>query len=155
MCIHTTTAYASLRAGFVPRPHHAHARKGSGDIGADSWFCKLSNHVTIKFAYIFFLLLMYVQLALHVQAQSHDGVQDKENTPVFPRPFSLLEDGVWPGEQDYLQASLLQWSMLHYYSLAKSSHVSHMHTWQKLKPLIGAMQLRNGSCFYHYQWHVY
>ena len=24
-----------------------HARKGSGDIGADSWFCKLSNHVII------------------------------------------------------------------------------------------------------------
>ena len=24
-----------------------HARKGSGDIRADSWFCKLNNHVTI------------------------------------------------------------------------------------------------------------
>ena len=24
-----------------------HARNGSGDIGADSWFCKLSNHVII------------------------------------------------------------------------------------------------------------
>ena len=24
-----------------------HARKGSGDIGADSWFCMLSNHVII------------------------------------------------------------------------------------------------------------
>ena len=24
-----------------------HARKGSGDIQADSWFCKLNNHVTI------------------------------------------------------------------------------------------------------------
>ena len=24
-----------------------HTRKGSGDIGADSWFCKLSNHVII------------------------------------------------------------------------------------------------------------
>jgi hypothetical protein len=24
-----------------------HARKGSGDIGADSWFCKLSNHMII------------------------------------------------------------------------------------------------------------
>ncbi len=32
---------------LVPRPHHARARKGSGDIGADSWFCKLSNHVIV------------------------------------------------------------------------------------------------------------
>ena len=28
-----------------------HVRKGSGDIGTDSWFCKLSNHV-IFFAYM-------------------------------------------------------------------------------------------------------
>ena len=24
-----------------------HTRKGSGDIGTESWFCKLSNHVII------------------------------------------------------------------------------------------------------------
>ena len=31
---------------LVPRPHPKR-RKGSGDIGANSWFCKLSNHVII------------------------------------------------------------------------------------------------------------
>ena len=35
------------RFSLVPRPDHARARKGSGDIGADSWFCKLSNHVIV------------------------------------------------------------------------------------------------------------
>ena len=29
---------------LVPRPH-PQKEEGSGDIGADSWFCKLSNHV--------------------------------------------------------------------------------------------------------------
>ena len=37
----------TMSTSLVPRPHHARARKGSGDIGADSWFCKLSNHVII------------------------------------------------------------------------------------------------------------
>ena len=47
-------------------------RKGSGDIGADSWFCKLSNHV------ISFLLA-------HVQ--SRDGAQDQENATMSPDLF--------------------------------------------------------------------
>ena len=34
----------SLLASLVPRPHPKR-RRGSGDIGTDSWFCKLSNHV--------------------------------------------------------------------------------------------------------------
>ena len=39
---------SSLAAVYnlVPRLHHAR-EEGSVDIGADSWFCKLSNHVVI------------------------------------------------------------------------------------------------------------
>ena len=61
---------------LVPRPHHARARKGSGDIGADSWFCKLSNHVIICIGF----------LLAHVR--SCDGAQDQENAPMSPDPFS-------------------------------------------------------------------
>ena len=61
---------------LVPRPHHARARKGSGDIGADSWFCKLSNHVIICIGF----------LLAHVW--SCDGAQDQENAPMSPDPFS-------------------------------------------------------------------
>ena len=60
---------------LVPRPHHARARKGSGDIGADSWFCKLSNHVIICIGF----------LLEHVR--SRDGAQDQENAPMSPDPF--------------------------------------------------------------------
>ena len=60
---------------LVPRHHHARTRKGSGDIGADSWFCKLSNHVI---SCIGFLLA-------HVR--SRDGAHDQENAPMSPDPF--------------------------------------------------------------------
>ena len=62
-------------SSLIPRPHHAHARKGSGDIGADSWFCKLSNHVIICIGF----------LLAHVR--SRDGAQDQENAPMSPDPF--------------------------------------------------------------------
>ena len=55
-----------------------HARKGSGDIGADSWFCKLSNHVII-------CTDLYWRTCGHVMVR-------KTNVP---RPFSLFEGGVW------------------------------------------------------------
>ena len=44
-----------------------HARKGSGDIGTDSWFYKFSNNV-------------HRFLLVHVQ--SRDGAEDQENTPM-------------------------------------------------------------------------
>ena len=62
-------------SSLVPRPHHARARKGSGDIGTNSWFCKLSNHVIICIGF----------LLAHVQ--SRDGAQDQENAPMSPDPF--------------------------------------------------------------------
>lgn len=46
------------------------ARRRSGIIGADSWFCKLSNHVTIC-----------INLYTMAHVQSCDDVQDQENTP--------------------------------------------------------------------------
>ena len=50
-------------------------RKGSGDIGTDSWFCKLSNHVIIRTG-------LY-------------GAQDQENAWNVPRPFPHVHGGVW------------------------------------------------------------
>ena len=60
---------------LISRPHYARARKGSGDIGADSWFCKLSNHVSICIGF----------LLAHVR--SRNGAQDQENAPMSPDPF--------------------------------------------------------------------
>ena len=51
-----------------------HVKKGSGDIGTDSWFCKLSNHV-IRF------------VLEHVW--SHEVRKTKKCFNV-PRPFSSL-----------------------------------------------------------------
>ena len=56
-----------------------HVRKGSGDIGADSWFCKLSNHVIFLHTCRFVLE--------HVR--SRDGAQDQENASMSPDPFLL------------------------------------------------------------------
>ena len=42
------TAFCNLASWIVSFPAPImHARKGSGDIGTNSWFCKLSNHVII------------------------------------------------------------------------------------------------------------
>ena len=38
--------YGFMTVVLFPDPT-MHARKGSGDIGTNSWFCKLSNHVII------------------------------------------------------------------------------------------------------------
>ena len=54
-----------------------HVRKGSGDIGADSWFCKLSNR-----DYLHRFVLEHVR--------SRDGAQDQENAPMSPDPFPSL-----------------------------------------------------------------
>ena len=62
--------------------------KGLGiDIGAaDSWFCKLSNRVTI----------LHRVVLVHVQ--SCDGAQGQENSLISPDPFlSSIEGRVWPG----------------------------------------------------------
>ena len=45
MFLHSSI-HVCVDSSLVPRPH-PQRRKGSGDIGADSWFCKLSNHVII------------------------------------------------------------------------------------------------------------
>ena len=55
-----------------------HARKGSGNISADPWFCKRSNHMII---FVF------------AHMQSHIGVQDQENAPICPLNLSLLREG--------------------------------------------------------------
>ena len=39
-------SFVSWSVILFPDPT-THARKASGDIGSDSWFCKLSNHVII------------------------------------------------------------------------------------------------------------
>ena len=62
-------------------------KKGSGDIGADTWFCKLSNHVII--------CIGLYQLE-HVR--SRDGAQDQEKASNVPRPVPRMRDGVC--EQD-------------------------------------------------------
>ena len=58
-----------------------HARKGSGNIGTDSWFCQLSDR-----DYLHRFVLAHVR--------SHDGAHDQENVPMSPDPFPL-EGGVW------------------------------------------------------------
>ena len=59
-------------------------RKESGDIGADSWFCKLSSHV---------IICIYRFVLEHVR--SRDGAQDQEKASNVPRPFPRVRDGVW------------------------------------------------------------
>ena len=54
-----------------------HARKGSGDIGADSWFCKLSNRVII-------CIDVYWRMCSHVM------VRKTKKTLQCPYTFSLL-----------------------------------------------------------------
>ena len=76
---------SALVSSLDPTPKR---RKRSGDIGADSWFCKLSNY-SHRFA------------LEHVQ--SRDGAQDQENAcnvprlfpcmhPVYPNPNSIPDD---------------------------------------------------------------
>ena len=57
-----------------------HARKGSGDIGADSWFCKLSNRVII-------CIDVYWRMCSHVM------VCKTKKTLQCPYTFSLLRVG--------------------------------------------------------------
>ena len=57
-----------------------HVRKGSGNIGAESWFCKLSSHVIILRR----LVLEHVQ--------SRDGAQDQENSSMSTA-LSLIRVG--------------------------------------------------------------
>ena len=64
-----------------------HARKGSGDIGADSWFCKLSNHVIICIGF----------LLAHMR--SRDGAQDQEDAPMSPDPFPRERLGPGSGNE--------------------------------------------------------
>ena len=50
--LHANTVYiVSMYVSVVPLSPipspTTHARKGSGDIGTDSWFCKLSSHVIL------------------------------------------------------------------------------------------------------------
>ena len=52
-----------------------HIRKGSGDIGAESWFCKLGN------------MLLFAWLILGSSAQ------DQENASMSPDPFSSQRVG--------------------------------------------------------------
>ena len=52
--------------------HTTPTRKGSGDIGAGSWFCKLGNRL-----HRFVLERVW----------SCDGAQDQENTSMSPDPF--------------------------------------------------------------------
>ena len=57
-----------------------HARKGSGDIGADSWFCKLSNHVIIC-------------IDLYWCMWGHVMVRKTKKTLQCPQTLSLLRVG--------------------------------------------------------------
>ena len=89
---------------LVPRPHHARTRKGSGDIGADSWFCKLSNHVI---SCIGFLL---------VHVRSRDGAHDQENAPMSPD--SLPRERLGSGnETTWVAIFFHTWNMMLIYLL--------------------------------------
>ena len=57
-----------------------HARRGSGDIGADYWFCKLSNHVIIC-------------IDLYWRSCSHVMVRKTKKTLQCPQTLSLLRVG--------------------------------------------------------------
>ena len=58
-------------------------RKGSGDIGADSWFCKLSNHVIICIG-------LYWSTCSHVMVRT-----TKKRPPMSPDPIPRVRDWVW------------------------------------------------------------
>ena len=77
---HDSEAWSELQLVSFPDPT-THAREGFGDIGADSWFCKLSNRD-------------YLHRGVLAHVWSRDGAQDQENAPVSPDPFPL-EGGVW------------------------------------------------------------
>ena len=58
-----------------------HTRKGCGDIGNDSWFYKLRNHVTICID------------CIGTCAGCHENVS--KTNKVLQCPRTLLEGGVW------------------------------------------------------------
>ena len=63
-----------------------HVRKGSGDIGADSWFCKLSNHV------IFFFC---IHVGLYWSTCGHVMVRKTKKTLQCPQTLSS-----WVGSEE-------------------------------------------------------
>ena len=68
-----------------------HARKGPGDISADSWFCKLSNHVMIC-------------IDLYWHTCSHVMVHRTKKTLQCPQTLSLLSLRVGSGNETGLNA---------------------------------------------------
>ena len=65
----------SSLSSLVPRPHPPKGGKGSGDIGADSWCCKLSNHVIICIG-------LYRSTCSHMMVRT-----TKKRPPMSPDPF--------------------------------------------------------------------
>ena len=80
MCLYAYICYLCVytRGEIVSFPDPTmHARKGFGDIGADSWFCKLSNHVIIC-------------MGLYWSMCSHVMVHRTKKTLQCPQILSLL-----------------------------------------------------------------
>ena len=71
--------YTSRTLVSFPDPT-THARKESGDIGADSWFCKLSNHVIIC-------------IDLYWRTCGHVMVRKTKKALQCPQTLSLLRVG--------------------------------------------------------------
>ena len=82
---------------LISRHHYACVRKGSGDIGGDSWFCKLNNHVIICIGF----------LLAHVR--SRNGAQDQENAPMSPDPFS--HERLGSGNETSMPSDPCRWAM--------------------------------------------
>ena len=72
MILNYVYSYVALVSSPDPTPKR---REGSGDIGADSWFCKLSNHVIICIG-------LYWSTCSHVMVRT-----TKKRPPMSPDPF--------------------------------------------------------------------
>ena len=73
--------YVHVAVVSFPDPT-THAREGSGDIGADSWFCKLSSHVIVC-------------TDLYWSTFGHVMVRKTKKHISVPRPFPRMRGGVW------------------------------------------------------------
>ena len=108
-------------------------RKGSRDVGNDSWFCKLSNRD-------------YLHRFVLEHMRSRDGAHDQENTSMSPDPFPL-EGGVW--ERDYIvlcamtsARDLSSWS--NYANMVRRAHGAISFSAVHILVIIPVMQARLG-----------
>ena len=86
--VQITSAYSVVQISSPdPTPKR---RKGSGDIGTDSWFCKLSNHVIICIG-------LQWSMCCHVMVRT--GAHDQEKASNVPRPFPHVRGAVGSGNK--------------------------------------------------------